>query len=232
MYRKEKVKDFPVVKDGLVYCISLLIVSIVFGALSVIFSQLIVLRVLLCSISVILALTGAFILLFFRNPVRISNAAKNALISPADGKVLSITEIEDLDFIGGKAIKVSIFLSLFNVHINRCPVDGTVIYHQYREGQMLPAFKSHASDINERNTIGIQTSDGYKFLVHQITGFVARRIVWWVKEGDLLKRGERFGLIRFGSCTEVVMPLGTKICVLQGDVVRGGITVIAEREMQ
>jgi phosphatidylserine decarboxylase len=152
------------------------------------------------------------------------------LLSPADGQVMSISEMEEPDFIGGKAVKVTIFLSLFNVHINRSPMEGAVLYHQYREGKMIPAFKSHVSDINERNTIGIESADGYRILVHQITGFVARRIVWWVKPGETLQRGERFGLIRFGSCAEVVMPAGTKVTVKPGQKTRGGVTAIGERD--
>jgi len=114
--------------------------------------------------------------------------------------------------------------------LNTSPIEGTVKFHSYREGKMLPAFKSHASDINERNTVGIESDDGYKVIVHQITGFIARRIVWWVKVGDHLNTGEKFGLIKFGSCTEIIVPEGTEIFVVQGQKVKAGETIIGERK--
>lgn len=228
MYREKKVNNFPIARDGIVYFLVLFLIALALSILSWALNFVVILSIILKILSAVLILTGLFIVFFFRNPIRKSKAEANLIISPADGKVLSITEINEPEFIGAKAVKVSIFLSLFNVHINRSPVEGTVAYHSYREGEMLPAFKSHASDLNERNTIGIITNKGFKVLVHQITGFVARRIVWWVKPGTYLTRGERFGLIRFGSCTEVVMPLETKILVKQGDVVRGGVTAIAK----
>ena len=228
MYREKKVDDSPVVIDGTRYFLYLAGISGIGLFCGWIAFDITVLMAVLWIFSLIVFLTGLFVLFFFRNPKRENTAHAHAIISPADGKVLSITEMDENDFIGGKAVKVSIFLSLFNVHINRSPIEGTIKYHLYREGQMLPAFKSHASDINERNTIGIESQDGYRILVHQITGFVARRIVWWVKPGDSLARGERFGLIRFGSCTEIVMPYGTQISVAVGQKVRGGITIIGE----
>lgn len=167
-----------------------------------------------------------FVLYFFRDPERRFDSSENLLLSPADGRVMSILEINEEEYIRGKAIKVSIFLSLFNVHINRIPVSGTVTYQQYRPGKMLPAFKSHASELNERNTIGVDTGTT-KILVRQITGLVARRIVWWVKPGDKVKQGERFGLIKFGSCTEIIVPKDqVEILVRQGDKVVASQTVI------
>jgi len=230
MYREIKVKEFPVARDGVIYFCCILVISIILVVLATVVASLIILSVILWIISILSLLTGLFIVFFFRNPKREVVVSKNVILSPADGKVLSITEIDEPEFIGGKAINVSIFLSLFNVHINRSPIEGTVRFHHYREGQMLPAFKSHASDINERNTIGIESTDGFKMLVHQITGFVARRIVWWVKPGDALKRGERFGLIRFGSCTQIVVPIGTQISVIVGQKVHGGITIMGEKK--
>ncbi|TDT60890.1 phosphatidylserine decarboxylase family protein [Fonticella tunisiensis] len=166
-----------------------------------------------------------FVLFFFRDPDRIINYSKDTFLSPADGTIMDVSDIVEEAFIGGKAKKVTIFLSLFNVHVNRSPIDGKVTYAAYRPGKYLPAFKSHASELNERNSIGIE-NDVTKALVHQITGFVARRIVCWSKKGDVLKQGERFGLIKFGSCTELIVPDNVEIKVKKGDVVRGGITVI------
>lgn len=216
MYRKRHISDFPIVIYGVRYSIYLVLAGLAISFWNWAVAILLVSPLL------------AFVLYFFRNPRRSSNAGPNDILSPADGKVLSITEIDENDFIKGKAVNVSIFLSVFNVHINRSPVAGQVKYHAYRDGKMLPAFKSHASDINERNTIGIETDGGFKVLVHQITGFIARRIVWWVKPGDRLAITERFGLIKFGSCTQIVVPLGTKILVDVGQTVRAGKTIIGE----
>jgi phosphatidylserine decarboxylase len=166
-----------------------------------------------------------FVLFFFRDPHRDIAFDENTFLSPADGTVMEVTDVFEESFIGGKSKKVSIFLSVFNVHINRSPISGKVTYAGYRPGKYLPAFKSHASELNERNTIGIENSNT-KALVHQITGLVARRIVCWNREGDLLKQGEKFGLIKFGSCTEIIVPENTDIKVRKGDVVRGGITII------
>jgi phosphatidylserine decarboxylase len=166
-----------------------------------------------------------FVVYFFRDPERNISDDEYSILSAADGTVMDICEIDEDTYIGGKAIKVSIFLSLFNVHVNRSPISGTVKYKSYRPGKYLPAFKSHASELNERNTIGIE-NEKTKVLVHQLTGLVARRIVCWSKENDTLKQGERFGLIKFGSCTEIIMPCNVDIKVKKCDVVRGGITVI------
>jgi phosphatidylserine decarboxylase len=166
-----------------------------------------------------------FVLFFFRNPERKIPESDEIILSPADGKIMEIKEIYDDSFSNGHAIKVSIFLSLVNVHVNRSPISGEIAYTNYRPGKFFPAFKSHASDLNERNTIGIEHND-LKILVHQITGFVARRIVCWVKESDHVEKGERFGLIKFGSCTEIVMPADVKITAKVGQVVKGGRTVI------
>ena len=166
-----------------------------------------------------------FVIYFFRNPEREIPEEENIIVSPADGKIMDIKEIYDDSFINGHAIKVSIFLSIFNVHVNRSPISGEIKYKHYKPGKYFPAFKSHASELNERNTIGIDNGD-IKILVNQITGFIARRIVCWVNEDDFLQKGERFGLIKFGSCTEVIVPISVKICVKVGQVVRGGKTII------
>lgn len=176
-------------------------------------------------ISIVPLSLALFVLFFFRDPNRKIDYDDKIVLSPADGKVMSITEFYDDTFINGKVKKVTIFLSLFNVHINRSPISGKVTYINYRPGKYLPAFKSHASEINERNTVGIE-NDNLKVLVHQITGFVARRIVCWCKVGDELKQGEKFGLIKFGSCTEIIVPYDVDIKVKQGDTVKAGITII------
>jgi len=169
-----------------------------------------------------------FTLYFFRNPERSADCEPEDILSPADGVVMSIEEVDEYRFIKGPAVKISIFLSVLNVHVNRVPVEAQVEYIDYQPGKYLPAFKSHASEINERNYLGIKTltrRPQYILLV-QITGFIARRIVCWSKPGDHLDQGERFGLIKFGSCTEIYLPRGTEIYAEKGMKVRGGITVL------
>jgi phosphatidylserine decarboxylase len=205
-------RKLPIVKEAFLYILVLLLVTL---GLYMVYKPLSVLGLILL----------VFVIYFFRNPHRNIPAGDNIIVSPADGRVMSVTEIDEPDFIGARAKKITIFLSIFNVHINRSPVTGVVKYTSYRPGKYLPAFKSHASELNERNTIGIE-GNIIRVLVHQITGLIARRIVCWVKDGDNLKIGERFGLIKFGSCTEIVVPLNVDIKVKQGDKVRGAKTII------
>lgn len=173
--------------------------------------------------AVILALFCGF---FFRNPKREIVQGNGVVVSPADGRIMDIEKLTEDQYMHTPAIRVRIFLSLFNVHINRCPIKGQVDMVQTIPGQFLPAYKNEAGSVNARNYIGLTTNWG-KILVVQITGLVARRLVCWVKPGDLLATGERFGLIRFGSCTELYLPLEANISVQAGDKVKGGKTVIA-----
>lgn len=166
-----------------------------------------------------------FVLYFFRNPERTIPTDELTLVSPADGVVMDVERVFEDQFFNGESIRVRIFLSLFNVHVNRSPMAGDVVFRAYREGKMLPAFKSHASELNEKNYVGIQNNT-LRILVTQVTGFVARRIVCWVNKGDKVTKGERFGLIKFGSCTEVFVPTHVEIMVSPGEKVRGGVSVI------
>jgi len=166
-----------------------------------------------------------FILFFFRNPERDIPTDELTLVSPADGVVLDVERVLEDQFLGGESIRVRIFLSVFNVHVNRSPMAGKVVFRAYRPGKMIPAFKNHASELNEKNYVGIQNNH-LQILVTQVTGFIARRIVCWVEKGDVLTKGERFGLIKFGSCTEIFVPPHVEIMVSPGDKVRGGISVI------
>lgn len=169
-----------------------------------------------------------FTLYFFRNPQRRSAAEPQDVLSPADGVILYVEEVEEDRYLKNKAIKISIFLNVFNVHVNRAPISGDVDYLYYQPGKFLPAFKGHASHLNERNYLGMRSDrdPNLKILVVQITGFIARRIVCWVKKGTRLAQGERFGMIKFGSCTEVYLPLGSVILVEKGHKVKGGETIL------
>lgn len=166
-----------------------------------------------------------FVLFFFRDPPRHIQMGDNLILAPADGRITEIKEVYEERYLKERAIKISIFLSLFNVHINRSPINGSVRYRDYREGKFIPAFKSHASELNEKNFVGIE-NERLKVLVNQVTGFVARRIVCWVREGDSIQQGERFGMIKFGSCTEIFVPLSVEVLVEVGQKTKGGETVI------
>lgn len=166
-----------------------------------------------------------FVAFFFRNPERDTPTDELSLVSPADGVVMDVERVFEDQFLNGESIRVRIFLSIFNVHVNRSPMVGKVVFRSYRQGKMLPAFKSHASELNEKNYVGIQNKE-LQILVTQITGFIARRIVCWVNMGDTVAKGERFGLIKFGSCTEIFVPTNVEIMVSPGDKVCGGKSVI------
>ncbi len=173
-------------------------------------------------------LTG-FTLFFFRDPERKVPEEEGIIVSPADGRVIQIDTVEHVPFIDGPAKRVVIFMSLFSVHINRVPMSGKVAYRHYAPGKFMAAFEPKASEENEQNAIGIESEDGYRILVKQIAGLVARRICCWKNPGDEVKIGERFGLIRFGSRAEVFMPLDAKIDVKVGQQVNGNLTIIARR---
>ena len=178
--------------------------------------------------SCLLAAFATFTVLFFRDPERLIPDEPDAIVSPADGKIVGIDHVDDVPFIDGAATRISVFLSIFNVHINRSPISGKITYRHYNPGKFLPAFAPKASLENEQNSIGID-DNGYRILVRQIAGIVARRIICWKNPGDALAKGDRFGLIRFGSRTDIFLPPETKITVKIGDSVKGGSTIIARR---
>jgi phosphatidylserine decarboxylase len=175
-----------------------------------------------------LLLVTLFIVWFFRNPERTMPENPLQLISPADGKVIGIEEVVSDDQYGRSLLKISIFMNVFNVHVNRIPFSGDVLSIRYRPGKFLSADLDKASAFNERNTVLIRTEGGREILVVQIAGLIARRIVCWLKEGTTVVKGERFGLIRFGSRVELFLPLGSIPLVKKGDKVRAGETPIGE----
>lgn len=183
------------------------------------------LRWLVYIISFILFIT---ILQFFRSPSRKWTQNDEQIICPADGKVVVIEETEEIEYFKDKRIQVSIFMSPINVHVNRNPISGIVKFVKYHKGKYLVAWDPKSSTDNERTTIVIESKKGVPVLFRQIAGALARRIVWYVKEGDTVKQGDQFGFIKFGSRVDVFLPLGTKINVKIGDTVKGGITVLGE----
>jgi len=168
-----------------------------------------------------------FTLNFFRDPERKIPAEKNIVVSPADGRVLFVKEVIDDNFIKGKAKQISIFMSPLNVHVNRIPISGKVDYLKYIKGEYIAAFEDKASERNERNEIGI-TSEHGKVLFIQIAGFVARRIVCNLKVGDSVKIGNRFGMIKFGSRVDIIVPIEWKEQVKKDDNVSAGETILFE----
>ena len=177
-------------------------------------------------ISILLSFLTIFTAYFFRDPDRNTPRQKLALVAPADGKVIGIEAVDNLEFIGGPAVKISIFLSIFDVHVNRVPIDGKVAYVKYNPGEFFAAFEEKASEKNEQTEIGIVSNYGPRLVVKQIAGLIARRIVCRLNEGDTVSAGDRFGLIRFGSRTELIVPVESEIVVKVGDRVRGADNII------
>ena len=178
-------------------------------------------------LGIILGLIGLAITGFFRDPERQPPVGEGLVVAPADGKVVSIGRVTgDSSLIGG-AIRVSIFLSPLDVHINRIPVEGRIEKVTYRRGKFLAAYKEGASERNEQNALSILDSEGRKLGVVQIAGVLARRIVCRAKEGDQFARGERFGLIMFGSRTDTYLPEGCRVEVAEGQRVKGAETILA-----
>jgi len=168
------------------------------------------------------------ILQFFRSPSMIISPDETQVLCPADGKVVVIEETEETEYLKDKRIQISVFMSPINVHINRNPISGVVKYFKYNPGKYLVAWHPKSSTENERTTIVTENSAGVAVLFRQIAGAMARRIVWYVKEGDEVKQGEQFGFIKFGSRVDVFLPLGSIVKVGLEEVVTGGQTVLAE----
>lgn len=171
---------------------------------------------------------AGFTLFFFRDPDRrVPEDAGNLILAPADGTVLSVVKEMENNYMKAPATRISIFLSLFDVHVNRIPVSGTVEYLSYHPGKYLMAWKDKSSSENERSEIGVLHASGTRFFFKQITGFVARRIVFHIAEQDDVQAGKRFGMMRFGSRMDVFLPEDMHITVEKGDKVTGGETILA-----
>ena len=196
-----------------------------------IFLALGVLTILIGLINPWLVLLGGLLILytfyFFRDPERTVPTDPDLVVAAADGKIVAIEDVEEAEVVKGTMKRVAIFLSVFDVHTNRAPVAGTVTYTERRVGKMLDARHPDASRLNECRTWAIQ-HDHRTVVVRQITGAIARRIVAWAKVGEAVARGERFGMIRFGSRTEVYLPMDTEIVCKVGDRVQSGVSVIAK----
>lgn len=175
----------------------------------------------------VLTLLAIWVAYFFRDPERTGERGQHLVVAPADGKVVQVAEVDEPAFLQARAIRVSIFMNVFDVHVNRYPVSGAVRYVHYNPGKFLNAAVDKASLENEQSSVGIET-ESYRVLVRQIAGLIARRIVTYSRVGDQATQGERMGIIRFGSRVDVFMPTGSKVLVRQGQVTTAGVTVVGE----
>ncbi|HEU4748870.1 MAG TPA: phosphatidylserine decarboxylase family protein [Gemmatimonadaceae bacterium] len=177
--------------------------------------------------AIVLLLLTLWVAYFFRDPERTGERGSSLVVAPADGKLIMITEVDEPNFVRGRAIRLSIFMNVFNVHVNRYPVDGDVTWVHYNEGKFLNAAVEKSSLENEQMSVGIETGK-HRILVRQIAGLIARRIVTYSKPGDKAKQGERMGIIRFGSRVDVFIPTTSTVRASLGDVTAAGVTILAE----
>ncbi len=169
---------------------------------------------------------GVFVVAFFRDPERTPPADESSIVSPADGRIIKVEPVDDKKFTGAQATKISIFMNVFNVHVNRVPSDCRVKEVRYRPGKFFNASFDKASEFNEQNALIVESPHGCLFAFNQIAGLIARRIVCYAKPGDELKRGTRFGMIRFGSRVDVYLPASCRVSVRVGDRVSAGTTTL------
>jgi phosphatidylserine decarboxylase len=165
---------------------------------------------------------------FFRDPERLELDYDSEVIAPASGVIVAVEEVDETEYLQRRCVKIAIFLSVLNVHVNVVPISGEVVYSAYHAGKYLAAFHPKSSELNERNTTVIQTATGDNVMVRQIAGIVARRISTYVRRGDVVRCGDELGFIKFGSRVEVFWPLGSEVSVRVGDRVRVGVTRLAQ----
>jgi len=165
--------------------------------------------------------------LFFRNPLRKVKADSNLVYAPADGKIVDIAEVFEDEFLHRKCLKISTFMSIYNIHVNRYPVSGKVTYTRYHPGKYLVARHPKSSELNEHQSTAIQKDNGTEILVKQIAGTVARRLICYAKVGNEAKQGDDIGFIRFGSRVDLFLPLNTEICIKINEYVKGNRTLMA-----
>lgn len=204
----------PVVREGYIYIAAALFLAVVmyfgFGV----------------AVAVPFVVLACYFTYFFRNPDRTIPTDEHLVVSPADGTVQDVVELEDDDFVKGPCTKIIIFLSVFDVHVNRSPIAGEIKCQKYVCGRFRPAYKDEVGFENERHMLGIENEKGFRVTVTQIAGILARRIVSWVTLDDNMSKGQVYGLIKFGSCTELVVPRNVEVLVKKGDKVRGGESVL------
>lgn len=207
-------ENTPIAVEGLPFAIPLIILSIALWYFG-----------LRCTATFFTILT-VFVLWFFRNPERVIPQDPMAVISPADGKIIVSEEVSEDRYLKERALKVSIFMNVFNVHVNRAPYSGKVVDVIYNKGKFISANLDKASMDNEQNAVILDIGSGKKIMFVQIAGLIARRIVCYLKPGDSVEKGKRMGLIRFGSRVDVYLPIGSTLNVKIGDKVVAGETIL------
>ena len=178
-------------------------------------------------IALLLSVVALWVAYFFRDPERTGERGDALVVAPADGRVIQISDVDEPYFVHDKTMRISIFMNVFNVHVNRYPVSGTVQYLHYNPGKFLNAAAEKSSLENEQMSVGIRAGV-HNVLVRQIAGLIARRIVTYSKQGEVVRQGERFGLIRFGSRVDVFLPVGSRVRVAVGMHTLAGVTVLAD----
>lgn len=207
-------ENTPIAVEGLPFIIPLLVISSALWYFGIRYP------------AIFFTLLTVFVLWFFRNPERVIPQNPLAVVSPADGKVIIVDRIFEERFLKSEAIKISIFMNVFNVHVNRIPFSGKVLGVFYNPGKFFSANLDKASIENEQNAVLLETANGKRIVFNQIAGLIARRIVCYLKEGDTVEKGKRFGMIRFGSRLDVYLPVECKINVKVGDKVKAGSSII------
>ncbi|MDI6726834.1 MAG: phosphatidylserine decarboxylase family protein [Smithellaceae bacterium] len=207
-----------IVREGLPFILISLTITFIFAVLEFFW------------LTIFCSLVAIFVVAFFRNPQREIPRDEGSVVSPADGKIIKIDNVTESGLIKGDFRMISIFMNVFNVHVNRIPCAGNIWTIDYKEGKFLRADLDKASIHNERNYLVMRTSRNEEIMFVQIAGLIARRIVCWVKTGMAVKKGERFGLIRFGSRVDIYLPHGIDIQVELGQKVRAGETVLGVRK--
>ena len=205
---------FPVTRAGYPLIFGFAFITIVFALLDF---------TILCLLGLVFTI---FICCFFRDPERLIPKKQGAVVSPADGKIIAAGIVDSNAFVEGACLKISIFMSVFNVHINRIPYDGTIRSVNYSPGKFFSANRDKASNHNEHNAVLLETEDGQNVCFIQIAGLIARRIICNVQEGDEVVRGQRFGMICFGSRLDVYLPNHTKLDVTVGNTVKAGTSIL------
>lgn len=178
-------------------------------------------------LAIVLTVVALWVAWFFRDPERTGERGASIVVAPADGKLILITEVDEPNFLKGRAQRLSIFMNVFSVHVNRYPVDGIVRYVHYNKGKFLNAAAEKSSLENEQSSVGIE-SGPHRIMMRQIAGLIARRIVTYSKDGDSARQGERMGIIRFGSRVDVFIPVDSKLRVTLGQMTSAGTTVLAD----
>ncbi|MEW6409307.1 MAG: phosphatidylserine decarboxylase family protein [Nitrospirota bacterium] len=210
---RERYERMPVVPEGFPFIIPLLLIVLIVFLVGYNF------------LSILPLSLAAFVVFFFRNPERKIPEGEGIFVSPADGKVVQIKKVFEKDYLKSDTVQISIFLSVFNVHINRIPCSGKIIDVRSIPGKFLAAFREKASELNEQVAVVIKSGEDI-VLLKQIAGVIARRVVCWLNIDDDVERGQRYGLIRFGSRVDVFLPSKISLLVKIGDKVKGGSTII------